>query len=423
MVENINESLDKYGSDKESELLKIKELASSLKEEIIEFTQKLIQTPSLSGYEDHIAELIYYQLQKLGYDDVFIDRVGNVIGIMKAQEAYDKNIVFSSHLDHGEPEDRNLWDYEPYSGDVDDEFIYGVGASDAKGAISTQIYSGFILKKLGLLKKGNYITAFIVQEGSAGCFGTKYLYEKTFKNKEIKPNLVILGNASSLNIYLGHRGRVELELTVYGRTNHSIIPRLGINAVYKSSSVIKLIEELAESMPLHPMLGESSISITRIKTLPESMSAVPDRCIISLDRRFLPFEGIDEVKGQIQAIIDKVASEDSVFKAEVKIRKEKITSYSGYSEEVNKLMLPFMADESSPLIKNIYLELKKLKSNTNLGSWYFNTDGGFTSTVMKIPTIGYSPGEEKYYGTPFEKVSIENMIIATIGNCLIYNVS
>lgn len=423
MVENINDSLAENSSDEKTELLKIKELADSLKKELVEFAQKLIQTPSLSGHEDHISELIYCQLQKLGYDDVFIDQAGNVIGIMKGNAITDKNTVFSSHIDHSEPEEINLWDHEPYSGYVDDDFIYGVGASDAKGAIATQIYSGFILKKLGLLQKGDYIVAFIVQEGSAGCFGTKYLYEKTFKNKGIHPKLVVLGNASSLNIYLGHRGRAELELTVYGRTNHSIIPRLGINAIYKSASVIKLIEELGDSMPLHPMLGESSISITRIKTQPECMSAVPDRCIMSLDRRFLPFEGLDEVKGQIQAIIDKVSSEDSTFKAEIKVRKEKITSYSGHTEEVYKIMLPFLTDESSELVKNIYLELKKIKASTNLGSWYFNTDGGFTSTIMKIPTIGYSPGEEKYYGTPFEKVSIENMIIATIGNCLIYNVS
>ncbi|MEK7433775.1 MAG: peptidase dimerization protein, partial [Cyanobacteriota bacterium] len=126
-----------------------KEIANSLKSDIIEFTQKLIQTPSLTGNEEHIAEIVFHKMKSLGYDDVFIDDCGNVVGILKGEEK-DKDIVFSSHLDHGEPEEKSLWEYDPYSGNFDNEFIYGIGSSDCKASIASQIYSGYILKKLGL---------------------------------------------------------------------------------------------------------------------------------------------------------------------------------------------------------------------------------------------------------------------------------
>src|SRR5690606_38914921 len=128
------------------------------------------------------------------------------------------NIMFSSHMDHGEPGDYSLWTQEPYSGNIIDNAIYGIGASDAKGAIASQVYGGVILNKTGALKQGNYLVSFTVQESSAGCFGTKFLYETTLKEKNLPVTFVVLGNATSLNIYLGQRGRAEFELTVYGRT-------------------------------------------------------------------------------------------------------------------------------------------------------------------------------------------------------------
>ncbi len=394
--------------------------AEFLKNDIVNFTQKLIQTPSLSGNEGHLAELILAELQKLNYDEAFIDEIGNVIGIIYGKES-DFNILFSSHMDHNEPGDFSLWTHEPYSGDKDNDSIYGIGASDAKGAIASQIYGGVILKKTKKLNRGNYIVAFAVQESSAACFGTRHLYENTLKERNLPVNFVVLGNATSMNIYLGQRGKAEFELTVYGRTNHSIVPWLGINAIHKILPVIKAIEDLTDTLPSHPMLDESTLAITNIKTLPDRSNAIPDRCILKIDRRFFPSEPLDEVKGQIQAIIDRIAGDDHTFRATLKLVSSKYTSYKGYSEVLPKLMLPFLTDEDNYLIQKIYPFLKKLQENVNMGTWYFNTDGGYPSSVLKIPTIGYAPGEEKYYNTPYEKVSINNLVTCAAGNATIYS--
>jgi acetylornithine deacetylase/succinyl-diaminopimelate desuccinylase-like protein len=224
-----------------------------------------------------------------------------------------------------------------------------------------------------------------------------------------------------MNIYLGQRGRAEFELIVYGRTSHSIVPWLGINAVHKILPVIKAIEDLTDTLPSHPMLDESTLAITSVKTLPDRPNSIPDKCVLKIDRRFFPNEALDEVKGQIQGIIDRLDGDDSTFKATLKLQTAKYTSYKGYSEEIPKLMLPFLTSEENPLIQKIYPELKKLQDSVNFGSWYFNTDGGYPSTVLMIPTIGYSPGEERYYSTPFENVPVDNLITAAAGNATIYS--
>jgi putative selenium metabolism hydrolase len=397
-----------------------KSQADLLKNDIVNFTQKLIQTPSLSGNEGHLAELILAELEKLNYDEAFIDDIGNVVGVIYGKEP-EFNVMFSSHMDHSEPGDYSLWKHEPYTGNITDNAIYGIGASDAKGSIASQVYGGVILKNTGSLKKGNYVVSFTVQESSAGCFGTKYLYDHTLKEKDIPVNFVVLGNATGMNIYLGQRGRAEFELIVYGRTSHSIVPWLGINAVHKILPVIKAIEDLTDTLPSHPMLDESTLAITSVKTLPDRPNSIPDKCVLKIDRRFFPNEALDEVKGQIQGIIDRLDGDDSTFKATLKLQTAKYTSYKGYSEEIPKLMLPFLTSEENPLIQKIYPELKKLQDSVNFGSWYFNTDGGYPSTVLMIPTIGYSPGEERYYSTPFENVPVDNLITAAAGNATIYS--
>lgn len=390
----------------------------SLKDDLIAFTQKLVQTPSISGDESGVIKLIEDELKKLNYDEVFTDDAGNITGIMNGNEP-DFNVLYSTHADHNKPVLSDMWKYDPYSGHIEDDFLYGVASGNSKASIASQIYAGAILKKTNSLTRGHYIVSFTVNECSGTCLAAKVLHS-TFKEKEIPVSFIVLGNATSLNIYIGQRGRAEFEMTVYGRTNRSSVPWLGINAVHKITPVIKSIEEMIDNLPLHPMLEKSTIAITKVSTLPDSSATIPDRCIIKIDRRFFPNEPIEEVKAQLQGVIDKIKGDDSTFKATVKNVKRKVKTYTGYEKDAEMLMLPFFNDEENPLIRKIYSELKNIQSNVNFGAWYFNTEGGTLSNLFKVPVIGYAPGEEKYFNTPFEKVSISSLLKSVLGNIGIY---
>lgn len=399
--------------------IQLKETTEELKSNIVSFAQQLIQTPSPSGDEKNIADLIIEELKTLQYDEFFIDKVGNVVGIIKGQQDQ-KSIAYISHMDHKPISQLNDWKDNSSWGKIEDNYLHGIGANSSKGAIAAQIYAGFILKKLNLIK-GDFIVAFNVQKNSDTLFGIKYLFENTFNDKNINISNVILGYPTSLNIYIGQRGRAQLQIDIIGRTCLSAVPSLGVNTINKLGTVIRMIENLDDSLPSHSFLEESSLAITAINTYPDKDNYIPDRCVLKLDRWYLNNETIDEARGQIQAILNKLMAEDSTFKATVELQTVKVKSYTGITEELPKLSMPFLTDVENPIIKKVYPALKEVQEGINFGSWYGSKDGGYIACVKKIPLIGYAPGNQRYCNTHFDKINIDDIITAVTGNCVIYN--
>lgn len=397
--------------------------SNDFKENVIAFAQKLIQTPSLSGSEGDVAELCLNEMKKLGYDEVFIDDIGNVVGIIKGT-GNGPNIMFNSHMDHVDPGDETNWEYPPYGGIIADGYIHGRAASDVKGGLAAQIYAGAVLKKLGIKLKGDFIFTGVVQEEPAEMFGMRYLCDKTFAQKGIKFDLMVSSEATSMDIYLGHRGRIELEIVTKGRTSHGSAPWRGINAITLMVPVITEIQKLAENLPKHEFLGQSTIAPTIISCSPGRLSIIPDRCTLCVDRRIVPGETKEEVLSQIQQILDMLKQSVPNFNAEVRIRKVVETSYKGYSEECEKYMMPWYVEPDHPFVIKAVEALKQVGQNPGFGKWDFGTDASYVTGVLGIPTIGYSCMEEKYAHTPYDRVKIDDLIKSVAGNAAIaYNIA
>ena len=90
--------------------------------DLIDFYRNAIRTRSYSNQEGDIAVLILKEMEKLGYDECYIDRVGNVVGRVGSGK---KIIHFDSHMDTVNAGDPALWDHPPFSADYADEYIYG----------------------------------------------------------------------------------------------------------------------------------------------------------------------------------------------------------------------------------------------------------------------------------------------------------
>lgn len=302
----------------------ITQLGKEFHNDVITFTQKLIQTPSISCDEKGVADLLLEKMKELGYDEVFRDSMGNVVGIVKGTEA-GPTIMYNGHMDHVSPGDINNWEgYDPYGGKLDIceidnqdktakdlvECIHGRAASDVKAGLAAQVYSGGILvrlKKNGFRFKGSYMFTGVVEEEPAETVGMTHLIDKTFAEKGITYDAMISCEATSLKLYCGHRGRTEMLATVLGRTSHGSAPWLGINSIYKSIPLInKLKDELYPSLPSDEKLGQSSISLNIIECSPGALSIVPDKCMLSIDRRTIPGEDAKLALKQVRDIIDEI---------------------------------------------------------------------------------------------------------------------
>lgn len=415
----------------------IKEIANTLYPDMITFAQKLIQTPSISGNEKGVADLNIEEMKKLGYDEVFRDDQGNVVGLVKGTEE-GPTIMYNSHMDHVSPGDTANWEgYDPYGALIDvckvdtqdkkpdeAECIHGRAASDVKGGEAVQIYAGGLLVKLrekGVPIKGTFMFTGVVQEEPAEMVGMLHLVDKTLPAKGLTYDAMVSSEATSLKVYCGHRGRVEMLITVYGRTSHGSAPWLGINSIYKAIPLIqKIKDELYPSLPTDNELGQASVSLNIIECSPGALSIVPDKCMLSLDRRTLPGETEETALAQIQAIIDELAKEDEEFKADVVVKTANEVSYTGMAYDAKKVMNPWKINTEHTFVKAATAALEATGQTVEYGYWDFGTDASKTCGIDRKPTIGYSPMQEQYAHTPYDKCRTDFMKTALIGNTAIF---
>jgi len=415
----------------------IKEYAESLYPNMIAFSQKLVQTPSISGSEKTLADLNLSEMESLGYDDVFRDDYGNVVGIVKGTKP-GPTIMFNSHMDHVSPGDEANWEgYDPYGGLIDicrvdtqektpdeAECIHGRGASDVKCGEAVQIYAGGLLVKLrekGVPIKGNFMFTGVVQEEPAEMIGMRHLIDKTLPARGLTYDAMVSSEATSLKLYCGHRGRVEMLVTVYGRTSHASTPWLGSNAIYKALPLItKIKDERYPAQSVDDDLGQASMTLNSIECLPGALSVVPDKCMLSLDRRTLPGETAESVLHQIQSMIDDLAKADPEFKADVVIKTATEVSYTGMIYEATKIMNPWKIHKEHGFVKAAAQALETMGQAVKYGYWDFGTDASKTYGIDRKPTIGYSPMQEQYAHTPYDKCRTDFMKTALEGNVAIF---
>ena len=415
----------------------IREISVELYPAMVAFGQKLVQTPSISGTEGALADLDLAEMQKLGYDEAFRDAHGNVVGLVKGTEP-GPTIMYNSHLDHVSPGDAANWQgYDPYGGAIDvcrvdnqdkepdeAECIHGRGASDVKCGEAVQIYTGGLLLKLrekGFPLRGTFMFTGVVQEEPAEMVGMLHLVDKTLPERGLSYDAMVSSEATSLKIYCGHRGRVEMLITVYGRTSHGSAPWLGINAIYKALPLIARIkDELYPSLPTDQDLGQASVSLNIIECSPGALSIVPDKCLLSLDRRTLPGETAASAIAEVQAIIDDLAAEDPEFKADVIVKSAVETSYTGLAYETAKDMSPWKIGREHGFVKAAAAALESVGQPVKYGYWDFGTDASKTCGIDRKPTLGYSPMQEQYAHTPYDKCRTDFMKTALVGNAAIF---
>lgn len=364
--------------------------------------------------------------------------MGNVVGIVRGTEE-GPTIMYNAHMDHVSPGDINNWEgYNPYGGEIDVcevdnqektakeivECIHGRGASDVKAGEAVQIYSGGILvklKKLGYKFKGNYMFTGVVQEEPAEMVGMIHLVDKTLSKRGLSYDAMVSCEATSLKLYCGHRGRVELLSTVYGRTSHGSAPWLGINSIYKAIPLIsKIKDELYPSLPKDDELGKASISLNIIECSPGALSIVPDKCMLSIDRRTIPGETAETALEEIKNIIYEIKKDDPEFKADVKVKTALEKSYRGLEYRAAKDMNPWKIGQDHPFVKAAAKGLESLGQTVKYGYWDFGTDSSKTAGIDRKPTIGYSPMQEQYAHTPYDKVRTDYMEKALAGNVAIF---
>ena len=364
---------------------------------IIDFLRRMIQTPSLSGEEGPMADLVASEMEALGYD-VDKDEMGNVIGRIKGGEG--PMILFDGHLDHIQPGDLGSWSHAPYSAEVVDDLVYGRGTVDMKGALAAMIY-GCALGSV----EGEVVLTCVVHEETNEGVATKAI----IKERGLQPAGCILGEPTDLKLSIGQRGRSVFRIITRGATSHASMPELGTNAIYKMAPILEGIKEANKSLPSDPFLGSGTMVVTTIDCRPGVGPIVPDYCEIQVDRRQVPQETLEGMLNEMRELAEG---------AEVELLVDEIKCYTGRSLKVSQYFPGWITDPHHWLVMDGQKALALgLGDDPDIVGWRFSTDGVATAGELGIPTIGFGPGDPTLAHQPDEYVSITDILRAARGFC------
>jgi len=381
------------------------------KEDLISLCQDLVRIPSLSGEEREVAQAVAQKMNDLSYSEVSTDELGSVLGTLEGREG--ASLLFNGHMDHVPAGSLENWSVDPFGAVIKNECIYGRGSVDMKGAIAAQVFAVGMLSQLGITPPGDvYVAAVVHEEDHEGS-----AMEHIIEQRGVRPDVVVLGEATALHLAIGQRGRCELEVVTKGRTSHGSRPDLGVNAVYHMAKFAVAIEQLNNlCMPQHEFLGRASVALIRISCSPEKGNVVPDECQIVLDRRTIPNEHEEDLIEEINQILMKAKEEVPNLDARVHIIEENLHCYTGKKLAAHKYYPAWAMDPSHPLIQKTKETLKAvMNSEVKIGKWDFSTDGVYTAGTAEILTIGYGPGDETQAHRPDEHLPIEQLVAAAKG--------
>ena len=147
----------------------IKKAAENYEKDMTAFLRELIAIPSESAEEEGVAKRIVREMEKLGFDEAFIDKMGNVHGVMGKGE---KIIAYDGHIDTVGLGELSNWKFDPYKGYENETEIGGRGGSDQTGGVVSAVYGAKIMKDLGLIPEGYKVLV----TGTVGLQGAGHRY-------------------------------------------------------------------------------------------------------------------------------------------------------------------------------------------------------------------------------------------------------
>lgn len=372
----------------------LSDFLKNIEQELIEFTQELVRIKSFTGQEEESIQFVRSRMLELGYDQVTIDGMGNCIGVIGTGKT---KIMFDSHIDTVKVDDAHEWTVDPFGGEIRDGKLYGRGSVDMKSALAATVYAGYAIKQLGLDKgKTIYVSASVMEEDYDG-ENLNYV----FQEDGIKPDYVVICEATKCRVCLGQKGRALFKIDIEGVSAHGSAPEKGVNPIYKMNEIIKRVEELNDT--LSARRGEhGTVALTRIECEAASYNAIPSKASIYIDRRLVNGENEEVIKSEMDALLAGTDANWEVFQVIGK-------SWTGSDVRFNSFLPAWEIGLDHPLTLAAVKACEKVEGQaTETTKWDFSTNG-VASAKMGITTIGYGPGDAKLAHMKDEYCPVEDI--------------
>lgn len=416
----------------------IKQAAEGYRKDMTKFLRAMISHPSESAEEGEVIACIKAEMERLGFDEVTVDGLGNVIGYVGDG---DKIIALDGHTDTVGIGNRDNWTHDPYEGYEDDEVIYGRGGSDQEGGVCSAVYAAKMMKDLDLIPEGYKVMVVgSVQEEDCDGMCWQYIVNKDFGGPEAasdKIAFVISTEPTDGGVYRGHRGRMEIRVDVRGVSCHGSAPERGDNAIYKMADIVADVRALnnngcTESTAIKGLvkmldpkynpdhfedarfLGRGTCTVSQVYFTSPSRCAVADSCAISIDRRMTAGETYESCLEEVRNLPAVKKYGDDV---KVSMYMYDRPSWTGEVYETEAYFPTWINKESAPHVKALVDAHKALFGDKRIGcaqsmdkregrplcdKWTFSTNCVAIQGRYGIPCVGFGPGAESQAHAPNE---------------------
>lgn len=377
----------------------IKKAAESYEKDMTRFLRDLVKIPSESAEEEGVVKRIKEEMEKLGFDKVEIDPMGNILGFMGDG---DKIIAFDGHIDTVGLGEISNWTFDPYEGYETDTEIGGRGTSDQEGGLVSAVYGAKIMKDLGLIPAGyKILVTGTVQEEDCDGLCWQYIHNEL----NIKPEFVVITEPTDKGIYRGQRGRMEIRVEVKGVSCHGSAPERGDNAIYKMADIVTEIRDLNDRLHYDEFLGKGTVTVSQSFYNSPSRCAVADMAAVSLDRRLTDGETWESALEEVRALpsVKKYGAEVTMYTYER-------PSWTGLVYPTECYFPTWVIPEDHPATLAVVEAHKGMYGEPRVDKWTFSTNGVSIMGRYGIPCIGFGPGAEAQAHAPNEKTWKEDLV-------------
>lgn len=379
----------------------VRDKARAYRDKTAETLSRIVRVPALSCTEKERIALLAELCKEAGFEEVRTDGLGNLLARVGKGP---KILAIDAHIDTVDTGDRSQWKHDPFSGLVEGGLVHGRGTSDQLGGAAAMVTAGRILRDLGYAGGWTVWFAFTVMEEDCDGLCWKYLIEE----EKLRPDFFVSTEPTSLRLYRGHRGRMEIEARFKGVSCHGSAPERGKSAAYMAARAALAVEKL--NTELQPdddgFLGKGTITVSKVDVHGPSLCAVPDQGMIYMDRRLTWGETLELAVEQVR----KALAAAGVEGAEVSVPLYERPSWKGtvYTQDLYFPTWKIPADH--PLVVAGVETGKALFGEPPVvDKWTFSTNGVAVCGRHRIPSIGFGPGDEVQAHAPNEITRVDDL--------------